>query len=136
MLVTDRAIKSQRMRCVFFRCNEIERDTQRWHYFASISTELQAKISQPNNFIQLFLFQIPGESVRCWTCSSDLNPICNDPFRIGQRLEDVDYYRDSSYGFKMENCDANTGATYPYLTSSKSACKKQKKYSKFLLFSI
>ncbi|KOB71391.1 putative ly-6/neurotoxin superfamily member 1 [Operophtera brumata] len=61
-----------------------------------------------------------GEPVRCWTCSSDLNPLCNDPFHAGNY--------DNSYAYRLENCDANTGATYPYLTSSKSACKKQKKY--------
>ncbi|CAH0400835.1 unnamed protein product [Chilo suppressalis] len=66
-----------------------------------------------------------GESVRCWTCSSDLNPHCADPFLVGGGI-------DNTY-FRLENCDANTGATYPYLTSSKSACKKQKKYINGLL---
>ncbi|XP_023936791.1 uncharacterized protein LOC112044998 [Bicyclus anynana] len=61
-----------------------------------------------------------GEAVRCWTCSSDLNPYCNDPF--------VPSLADTSGLFRLEYCDANTGATYPYLTTSKSACKKQKKY--------
>ncbi|CAG9788655.1 unnamed protein product [Diatraea saccharalis] len=66
-----------------------------------------------------------GESVRCWTCSSDLNPLCQDPFLVGNTMD--------SGLFRLENCDATTGATYPYLTSSKSACKKQKKYINGLL---
>ncbi|KAI8439328.1 hypothetical protein MSG28_013155 [Choristoneura fumiferana] len=61
-----------------------------------------------------------GESVRCWSCSSDLNHNCADPFLAGRN--------DNSYLLQLSNCDANTGATYPYLTSSKSACKKQTKY--------
>ncbi|XP_013200907.2 uncharacterized protein LOC106143391 [Amyelois transitella] len=68
----------------------------------------------------LGLFVDNGDSVRCWTCSSDLNPYCNDPFVVG--------YSDSNYQFRLENCDANTGATFPYLTTSRSACKKQRKY--------
>ncbi|XP_063365659.1 uncharacterized protein LOC134654141 [Cydia amplana] len=67
------------------------------------------------------LFIKEGESVRCWTCSSDLhNNYCSDPFMAGRI--------DNPYGVQLSNCDANTGATYPYLTSSKSACKKQRKY--------
>ncbi|XP_026321284.1 uncharacterized protein LOC113231266 [Hyposmocoma kahamanoa] len=73
----------------------------------------------------LAVFVKDGESVRCWTCSSDLNPLCNDPFLVGRS--------DNSYLFRLENCDASTGATYPYLTSSKSVCKKQKKYVNGLL---
>ncbi|CAH2264719.1 jg5430 [Pararge aegeria aegeria] len=61
-----------------------------------------------------------GEAVRCWSCSSDLNPYCNDPF--------VPSLADTSGLFSLEYCDGNTGASYPYLTTSKSACKKQKKY--------
>ncbi|KAL0821669.1 hypothetical protein ABMA28_005109 [Loxostege sticticalis] len=72
----------------------------------------------------LAVFVQDGESVRCWTCSSDLNPYCGDPFP-GSRS---DYQPASQYQFRLENCDANTGATYPYLTSSRSACKKQTKY--------
>ncbi|CAH0694547.1 unnamed protein product [Spodoptera exigua] len=68
----------------------------------------------------LALFIKEGEPVRCWTCSSDLNPLCNDPFLAGRS--------DNSYLFRLENCDANAGATYPHLTSSKSVCKKMKKY--------
>ncbi|XP_050348005.1 uncharacterized protein LOC126771885 [Nymphalis io] len=66
------------------------------------------------------LYASDGEAVRCWTCSSDLNPYCNDPFILGRN--------ENSGLFRLEYCDANTGATYPYLTTSKSACKKQKKY--------
>ncbi|CAG9111506.1 unnamed protein product [Plutella xylostella] len=61
-----------------------------------------------------------GSSIRCWTCSSELDPMCNDPF-LAQRP-------DAGYRFTLSNCDAHTGATYPYLTSSKSACKKHKQY--------
>ncbi|XP_072945157.1 UPAR/Ly6 domain-containing protein crok [Epargyreus clarus] len=68
----------------------------------------------------LALFIREGEPVRCWTCSSDLNPLCNDPFTPAQA--------ENSYLFRLENCDATTGASYPYLTSSKSTCKKQKKF--------
>ncbi|XP_045500575.1 uncharacterized protein LOC123698030 [Colias croceus] len=63
-----------------------------------------------------------SEAVRCWSCSSDLDPSrpdCNDPFLPGQAIN-PGYLR-------LENCDANAGATYPYLTQSKTACKKQKK---------
>ncbi|KAI5638026.1 hypothetical protein NE865_09260 [Phthorimaea operculella] len=70
--------------------------------------------------VLLAVFVQNGESVRCWTCSSDLNPFCHDPF--------IPQGSSSNYLFRLENCDSNTGATYPYLTSSKSACKKQKKY--------
>ncbi|OWR49844.1 uncharacterized protein LOC116771278 [Danaus plexippus] len=66
------------------------------------------------------VFVTRGDAVRCWTCSSDLNPYCNDPF--------IPSSVDNSGLFRLENCDANTGASYPYLTSSKSACKKQKKF--------
>ncbi|XP_068617548.1 UPAR/Ly6 domain-containing protein crok-like [Battus philenor] len=66
-----------------------------------------------------FFFQ-DGEAVRCWTCSSDLNPLCNDPFLAGQS--------ENSYLFRLENCDATSAVSYPYLTSSVSACKKQKKF--------
>ncbi|KAJ0174702.1 hypothetical protein K1T71_009810 [Dendrolimus kikuchii] len=68
----------------------------------------------------LAVFIKKGESVRCWTCTSDLNPLCNDPF-LASRADD-------SYLFRLENCDANAAVSYPYLASSKSACKKQKKY--------
>ncbi|XP_041982344.1 uncharacterized protein LOC121735560 [Aricia agestis] len=72
--------------------------------------------------ILFFAFVKQSEAVRCWQCSSDLNPFCNDPFNLNH----LDY---SGYiPARLENCDANTGASYPYLTSSKSACKKQKKY--------
>ncbi|CAH2043494.1 unnamed protein product, partial [Iphiclides podalirius] len=74
-------------------------------------------------FVTVVLFAIfvrNAESVRCWTCSSDLNPLCNDPFMAGQS--------DNSYLFRLENCDATSAVSYPYLTSSVSACKKQKKF--------
>ncbi|KAL4709012.1 hypothetical protein ACJJTC_005873 [Scirpophaga incertulas] len=83
-----------------------------------------AKLSLLVPVVLLAMFIHEGEPVRCWTCSSDLNPHCADPFLVGNI--------DNSY-FRLENCDANTGATYPYLTSSKSACKKQKKYINGLL---
>ncbi|CAK1586849.1 unnamed protein product [Parnassius mnemosyne] len=71
--------------------------------------------------VVLFAFFVQyGESVRCWTCSSDLNPLCNDPFLAGQT--------ENSYLFRLENCDATSAVSYPYLTSSVSACKKQKKF--------
>ncbi|CAB3253236.1 unnamed protein product [Arctia plantaginis] len=68
----------------------------------------------------LAVFIKEGEPVRCWTCSSDLNPACNDPFVPGRP--------DFQYVLRLENCDSNSGATYPYLASSKSVCKKQKKF--------
>ncbi|KPJ16011.1 hypothetical protein RR48_05356 [Papilio machaon] len=35
---------------------------------------------------------------------------------------------ENSYLFRLENCDATSAVSYPYLTSSISACKKQKKF--------
>ncbi|KAG6438510.1 uncharacterized protein LOC115453337 [Manduca sexta] len=79
-----------------------------------------AKLSIAVSIVLLALFVNDGEAVRCWTCSSDINPLCHDPFVAGRS--------DNSYLFRLENCDANAGATYPYLSSSRSVCKKQKKY--------
>ncbi|XP_026756463.2 uncharacterized protein LOC113516271 [Galleria mellonella] len=73
----------------------------------------------------LALFVEYGNSVSCWTCSSDINPFCNDPFLAGRG--------EYSGQFQLENCDGRTGVTFPYLSSSKSACKKQKKYVNGLL---
>ncbi|KAJ8706625.1 hypothetical protein PYW07_012703 [Mythimna separata] len=70
--------------------------------------------------ILLALFIKEGEPVRCWTCSSDQNPLCNDPFLAGRS--------DNSSLIRLENCDSNAGTTYPYLASTKSVCKKMKKY--------
>lgn len=72
--------------------------------------------------IRIYFFFL-GEAVRCWTCSSDLNPYCNDPFLPDRAPE-------SSGLFRLEYCDASSGASYPYLASSMAACKKQKKYGK------
>ncbi|VVC90377.1 unnamed protein product [Leptidea sinapis] len=81
-----------------------------------------AKVALIVPALLLAIFIKKSEGVRCWSCSTDLdptNPECNDPFLPGQTLN-------PGY-FRLENCDANAGATYPYLTSSKTACKKQKK---------
>ncbi|XP_045451526.1 uncharacterized protein LOC123660509 [Melitaea cinxia] len=67
------------------------------------------------------LYASEGEAVRCWTCSSDMNPYCNDPYILGRGGENTGLFR-------LEYCDSNAGATYPYLSTSKSVCKKQKKY--------
>ncbi|XP_022119455.1 uncharacterized protein LOC110996197 [Pieris rapae] len=76
-------------------------------------------------FVPVLLFALffkDSEAVRCWSCSTDLdptNPDCGDPFLPGHTTN-------TGYS-RLENCDANAGATYPYLTQSKTACKKQKK---------
>ncbi|CAH0720357.1 unnamed protein product, partial [Brenthis ino] len=80
-----------------------------------------AKISIIVPVLLVALYVNSGEAVRCWTCSSDLNPYCNDPFLPDRAPE-------SSGLFRLEYCDASSGASYPYLSSSMAACKKQKKY--------
>ncbi|XP_004931812.1 uncharacterized protein LOC114250462 [Bombyx mandarina] len=80
-----------------------------------------AKLSFLVPVLLLALFVKDSEPVNCWACSSNVNPLCNDPFNI--RID-----TGNSYLFRLENCDKNAGATFPYLTASKSVCKKEKKY--------
>ncbi|GBP74002.1 hypothetical protein EVAR_76677_1 [Eumeta japonica] len=62
-----------------------------------------------------------GESIRCWTCSSDNDPMCQDPFRAEQNQY--------SNHFILTNCDANVNPNYGFSNNpSRSVCKKQKTY--------
>ncbi|XP_077300514.1 UPAR/Ly6 domain-containing protein crok-like [Arctopsyche grandis] len=60
-----------------------------------------------------------GMAIRCWTCSSDLDPRCGDTFNTT-----VPY---GSHGYSLTDCNAqSSGGSYPYITSARSVCKKSK----------
>lgn len=70
--------------------------------------------------VVLAVFVETGSALRCWTCSSDLDPHCNDPFNASLPL--------NTHRYPITNCDANVGTNYPYFAASKPACKKSRQY--------
>lgn len=69
----------------------------------------------------LLLFAPTALSVQCWTCASDLDPRCGDPFNATVPR--------GAHGYSLTNCDApstGAGGSYPYVSSARSVCKKTK----------
>lgn len=66
------------------------------------------------------LFVNEGESLRCWSCSSEVDPSCNDPFLANRGHSPNSYF--------LTDCDRDRASSYPFLYSSKPVCSKKKIY--------
>lgn len=70
-----------------------------------------------------YVFIVTGDALRCWTCSSDLDPHCADPFN------------NTSPSFNLHHTltDCNTQSSPHYsLYKTKSVCKKIKQTGKYI----
>lgn len=70
-----------------------------------------------------YVFIVTGDALKCWTCSSDLDPHCADPFNNTSPSFDLHH--------TLTDCNTQSSPHYS-LYKTKSVCKKIKQTGKYI----